>query len=516
MSDGVYQKLPSEGKNEQKTSPSQDSVSSQNTWPGFEAASASAPHNSPHPQPNGAMDDLEVDATGEFDPENGTSSMRMAFMNMANSILGAGIIGQPLAMKNAGLVGGIVVMVGLAWLIDWTLRLIVINAHISQTKSYQDTANFCYGRTGRLVLLASISSFAYGGCMAFCIIIGDTIPHVLKSMLPSSITSTDTSVIGWLFERNVIIVVFTTCISYPLSLNRDISKLAKASGFALLGMAIIVVITVVRGPTVDASLKAPLSAQEWFVNKNLFQGISVISFALVCHHNTLFIYQSMKNASTKKFATLTHWACGVSMCFCLLMGVPGLLNFGHNIKGNILNNFRSDDAWINVARFCFGLNMLTTFPLEIFVVRDVLKDIVLAGTPSPSSHGGTSTSTSISTAHLELSKKQHFIITTALVFSSMSVSLFTCNLGMILELIGATSASLMAYIIPPLCFLKLSWDNFDFKMSTRDEKVRFCLMKALPCILCTLFGVAVMIISSYMTIRDSFNNDGNDTHCVND
>lgn len=440
--------------------------------------------------------------------ENGTSSMKMAFMNMANSILGAGIIGQPFAFRNSGLIGGVIVMILLTLVIDWTLRLIVVNAHLSQTRSYQDTVNFCYGKWGKVLLLVSISSFAYGGCMAFCVIIGDTIPHVLKSMLPKSITNPDTSVIGWMFERNVIITVFTACISYPLSLNRDISKLAKASGFALVGMIIIVIVTVVRGPFADASLKAPLTALQWTVNRNIFQGISVISFALVCHHNTIFIYNSMRNATVSKFAKLTHIACGISMCFCLLMGVTGLLNFGNNTKGNILNNFKSNDNWINIARFCFGLNMLTTFPLEIFVVRDVLKDIVLT-TEAGATAGG-------STAHLELSNKQHFIITTFLVFTSMAVSLFTCNLGMILELIGATSASLMAYIIPPLCYLKLSFDLIDLKKADKTEKMHFLFWKALPTIACTLFGFAVMFISSYMTIRSSLKGEDGGSHCVND
>ena len=52
----------------------------------------------------------------------------------------------------------------------------------------------------------------------------------------------------------------------------------------------------------------------------------------------------------------------------------------------------------------------------------------------------------------------------------MSVALFTCNLGMILELVGATSASLMAYIIPPLCYLKLSWNQVDYKLAMPKEK----------------------------------------------
>ncbi|PSK40957.1 hypothetical protein C7M61_000624 [Candidozyma pseudohaemuli] len=454
---------------------------------------------------SGLQQEPDLESLPENQEGSGTSNMKMAFMNMANSILGAGIIGQPFAFKNSGVLGGTLVMFFLTGLIDWTLRLIVVNAQLSQTRSYQDTVFYCYGKWGKILLLFSISSFAYGGCMAFCVIIGDTIPHVLKSALPDSWTDPLTSIVGWMFGRNVIITIFTACISYPLSLNRDISKLAKASGFALLGMIIIVIVTVARGPLVDDSLKSSLSKGQWFISFNIFQGISVISFALVCHHNTIFIYNSLKNATVSKFAKLTHWACGISMCFCLLMGLSGLLNFGDKTKGNILNNFKSDDTWINLARFCFGLNMLTTFPLELFVVRDVLKDIVLASKVDPDSDG--------STAHLELSKKQHFIITTVLCFSSMGVALLTCNLGMILELIGATSASLMAYIIPPLCYLKLSYDRLDFKNADKKERIKFYLKKCSPSIACTIFGFAVMIISSIMTIRTGLSNEDGGSHC---
>ncbi|CAH2352911.1 vacuolar amino acid transporter 2 [[Candida] railenensis] len=467
----------------------------------FELESLDLPRNSADQH---ELNDLQREAAA-LDPESqddsAKSNMRMAFMNMANSILGAGIIGQPYAFKNSGLVGGIIVLIILTILIDWTLRLIVINATMSNTHSYQDTVFYCYGKYGRILLLVAISSFAYGGCMAFCVIIGDTIPHVLKAFIPRSVTSLPA--ISWLFQRNSIIIIFTTCISYPLSLNRDISKLAKASGFALIGMLIIVIIAAVRGPFADPSLKAPLTKLEWTVNlRSIFQGISVISFALVCHHNTIFIYNSLERATISKFAKLTHIACGVSMICCLVMGVDGLLNFGGNTKGNILNNFKSDDNWINIARFCFGLNMLTTFPLEVFVVRDVIKDIILTGDGA-----------NASTAHLELSSRQHFLITTFLVFSTMSVSLVTCNLGIILELIGSTSASLMAYIIPPLCYLKLKYSRIDYKSLNTSGKRDFILSTALPTIGCAIFGCLVMFISSYSSIRDSIH-DKNAGHCV--
>ncbi|PVH17827.1 uncharacterized protein CXQ87_000725 [Candidozyma duobushaemuli] len=241
---------------------------------------------------SGLQQEPDLESLSENQEGSGTSNMKMAFMNMANSILGAGIIGQPFAFKNSGVLGGTLIMFFLTGLIDWTLRLIVVNAQLSQTRSYQDTVFYCYGKWGKILLLFSISSFAYGGCMAFCVIIGDTIPHVLKSALPDSWTDPSTSIIGWMFGRNVIITIFTACISYPLSLNRDISKLAKASGFALLGMIIIVIVTVARGPMVDDSLKSSLSKGS---------GLSALTFSKVSQSSRLHL-----SVTTTQFSFTTH------------------------------------------------------------------------------------------------------------------------------------------------------------------------------------------------------------------
>jgi sodium-coupled neutral amino acid transporter 11 len=56
--------------------------------------------------------------------------------------------------------------------------------------------------------------------IAFCIIIGDTIPHVLAAVFPSL---PDTSVLWLLTDRRAIIVLFVLGMSYPLSLYRDIA-----------------------------------------------------------------------------------------------------------------------------------------------------------------------------------------------------------------------------------------------------------------------------------------------------
>jgi sodium-coupled neutral amino acid transporter 11 len=149
------------------------------------------------------------------------SGMKSAFMNMANSIIGAGIIGQPYAFRQAGLLTGIILLITLTITVDWTIRLIVINSKLSGSNSFQGTVQHCFGRTGLIAISAAQWAFAFGGMVAFGIIVGDSIPHVLVAVWPRL---PEVPVLGLLANRRAVIVILTLGISYPLSLYRDIAK----------------------------------------------------------------------------------------------------------------------------------------------------------------------------------------------------------------------------------------------------------------------------------------------------
>lgn len=411
--------------------------------------------------------------------ESDKSNMKMAFMNMANSIIGAGIIGQPYAVHMSGLVAGILLLVGLTFLIDWTIRLIVVNAKLSGTDTYQATCRKCFGKTGLIAISLAQGCFAFGGSIAFCVIIGDTIPHVLGALFPSLLGSEDSPGSSILVNRQFIIVVCTLLISYPLALNKNIAHLAKASALALVSMLVIVILVIVRGPQLAPEYKGTFNSGALTISSGLFQGVSVISFAFVCHHNSLLIYDSLKRPTMDRFATVTHWSTGVSMIACLTMGVGGFVIFVGKTKGNVLNNFPATDVMANIARFCFGFNMLTTLPLEIFVCREVFITYFWPGQ--------------------EFKWSRHVVTTTVMILTAMGVALVTCNLGVILELVGATSACVMAYVLPPLCYIKL----------TKDKSLR----QQLPYYLVAAFGIMVMMFSTIQSILKIVSGGEEGDHC---
>lgn len=127
--------------------------------------------------------------------------------------------------------------------------------------------------------------------------------------------------------------------------------------------------------------------------------------------------------------------------------------------------------------------MLTTLPLEAFVCREVM--------------------TLYYFPHEAFDPNRHLIFTTALVVSAMMLSMFTCDLGVVFELVGATSACALAYILPPLCYVKLSkkrsWETVRFTVESGSNDVTDDEIKVAAWA-CVSFGCTVMIISVILAV----------------
>lgn len=119
---------------------------------------------------------------------------------------------------------GIILLIVLTITVDWTIRLIIINSKLSGADSFQGTMQHCFGKSGLIAISVAQWAFAFGGMVAFCIIVGDTIPHVIAALFPSL---QDMRFLWLLTDRRAITVLFILGISWPLSLYRDISKVGN-------------------------------------------------------------------------------------------------------------------------------------------------------------------------------------------------------------------------------------------------------------------------------------------------
>jgi len=136
-----------------------------------------------------------------------------------------------------------------------------------------------------------------------------------------------------------------------------------------------------------------------------------------------------------------------------------------------------------VARFCFGLNMFTTLPLELFVCREVIEQYFFS--------------------HETYNQQRHIFFTTTILMSSLLVALVTCDLGVMLEITGGLSATTLAFIFPAACYLKLL-----------DPKIPWHSKTKLPAAICVAFGVGVMAMSLFLALGKTWTREGDAKMCA--
>lgn len=124
--------------------------------------------------------------------------------------------------------------------------------------------------------------------------------------------------------------------------------------------------------------------------------------AFICHHNSFLIYGSLEQPTQARWAQITHVSVGSALIISAVFAVSGYTTFtGYTqgkgwrtqltawffvfllskrlhqslrvltFAGDIFENYCKDDNLATFGRFCFGLSIITTFPLECFVTREV-------------------------------------------------------------------------------------------------------------------------------------------------
>ncbi|XP_056649948.1 putative sodium-coupled neutral amino acid transporter 11 isoform X3 [Monodelphis domestica] len=387
------------------------------------------------------------------------SHQSSAVFNIVNSIIGSAIIGLPYSINQAGLPLGILLLFWVAYVTDFSLILLIKGGVLSGTHSYQALVRKTFGLPGYLLLSLLQFSYPFIAMISYNIIIGDTLCKVLQR-----ISGVDPG--NFFIGRHFIIGVATVLFSLPLSLYHDIAKLGKVSLTSAVLTAMILIFVIIRAFTLGPYITRTEDA--WvFAKPNAVQAVGVMSFAFICHHNSFLVYGSLKEPTVAKWSRVIHIAVMISALISVLFATTGYLTFTGLTQGDLFENYCKSDALINGGRFCYGITVILTYPLECFVTREVVANVFFHG---------------------NLSKRYHAIVTTVIITMATTVSMMIDCLGIVLDLSGVLCAAPLIFIIPSACYLKLSeerWIHPDKIMSS----------------VTLLNGVVVMIVGFVMTIR---------------
>jgi hypothetical protein len=126
--------------------------------------------------------------------------------NLITAIVGAGIIGIPYAMKETGLVAGILLIVFSGAVGCKSLRLLVATAKHVDASSYETLCEAAFGQVGWVVCNLNRFLISWGPMLSYMMIVKDTAGNVLGYNTEAG--------------QKMILVVCSVGIMLPLSLQR--------------------------------------------------------------------------------------------------------------------------------------------------------------------------------------------------------------------------------------------------------------------------------------------------------
>ncbi|XP_066594514.1 putative sodium-coupled neutral amino acid transporter 11 isoform X2 [Prorops nasuta] len=375
---------------------------------------------------------------GEEEKNSGKfTSLPLASFNFINSIIGSGVIGIPYALHQAGFGLGIVLLIMVAVLTDYSLILMVRSGHLCGEMSYQGLMRASFGRAGFYILTILQFIYPFIAMVSYNVVVGDTVTKVLIRVTGLQETS-------WLARRQVVILLATLCVTIPLCLYKNVARLAKISFLSLVCVGFILLAIFIRMGNMSALV--PTHEDSWrFANfPGIVPSVGIMAFAFMCHHNTFLIYGSIERATQEKWDSVTHWSLFTSFLVAAAFGITGYATFTAYVQGDLMENYCWDDDLMNLARVMFSGTILLTFPIECFVTREVIMTAI-KGTDEIENHD----------AYVPDSDRKYLIITLGIIIVAYLISMSTDCLGVVLELNGILAAVPLAYVLPGLCYLKL-------------------------------------------------------------
>ncbi|KAI8049253.1 transmembrane amino acid transporter protein-domain-containing protein [Syncephalis plumigaleata] len=395
-----------------------------------------------------AMSMGDDDHDNDDNDESNSYPNRSSTINLANTILGAGMLAMPSAIAATGLVFGSVLILFSACCSGFGLYLLSRCAAIirSRDASFYRVAQHTYPQAATIIDLA-IAVKCFGVGVSYLIIIGDLMPEVMSALLNGDASGNLTS--SWLTSRALWITIFMVTIVAPLSFLRRLDSLRHTSMAALVAVAYLFILVV--GSYVSPSAIPPRADLPPRPHPAIFYKVPIFVFAFTCHQNIFSIYNELVDNSQRYF-----------------IGLTGYLSFGDRVLPNLI---------VTCGRAALVILQVFSFPLQCHPCRASLNKVIphriayedeaaqpalLPSSNNTNDHDQQDAETDSHSSDNEdeakktrsnaghTSNRRYYILTSCILLASYILAISVTKLDLVLSLVGATGSTTISFILPGL------------------------------------------------------------------
>ncbi|ODV87873.1 hypothetical protein CANARDRAFT_192817 [[Candida] arabinofermentans NRRL YB-2248] len=461
----------------------------------------------------------------------GRATARSCVINLMNTVLGAGLLSIPYAIKCDGVLLGSLFVLLSALTSAFGLYLLAVSATyaIPGHASFFSLSKLTVPQLG-IVFDLAIAVKCFGVACSYLIVIGDLMPQIMSSLLSNSFLESH----PYAIDRKLWITIFLLAI-LPLVYKRHLDSLKTASLVALSSVGYLTILVVVHFVHLmfgghEAVPKGPIH----LVNPDsvvlMLSSFPILVFGFTCHQNQFTVINELNDRSASTINRIIVSAIGAAFVLYMTVGLTGYLTFGDNVVGNIIVMY-PDSITSTIGRMSIVILVALSYPLQanparasINHVAYFLNDTHLAKSIRSFSRSTTTSSYSTTAAErhslivspgstnknaiadesmtyenetaehsVELTNKKLIIITTIIVVLSYVVSLTITSLEHVLAFVGSTGSTSISFILPGFFAFKLISSNNE-PLSRKDKLIKW------GALLLIIWGFVVMFVCLGATI----------------
>lgn len=430
-------------------------------------------------------------------------TFNQALIHLLKGNIGTGLLGLPLAVRNAGIIVGPFCLVLMGVVCVHCMHILVQCSHQlcerlkRPAMGYSDTVAFamehssykCFRRSsgfGRYLVNFFLVLTQLGFCSAYFVFLAENIKQIVEgnqgnvtlddavdSSLPTFANATAVPGIlapplgePWDLDLRLYMLLFLPFL-VVLVFMKDLKNMAVLSFTAnvAMGISVVIIFQQIMSDFEEVPLTAPPAKFPFFFGTAIFafEGIGVV----------LPLENQMKEP--KRFPMALNIGMSIVTVLYVVLATLGYLHFGNDIKGSITLNLphNSWTSWMVKVLYSFGV--FVSFAIQFFVPADILLPPLRA--------------------RLRESWKGpcEMLLRGLLVCVTFSWAVLIPRLDLVISLVGAVSSSALALVFPPLVEL----------ITYSDRPLRPAML--VKDLLIAVVGFVGFLAGTYVTLAEVFN-----------
>ena len=409
--------------------------------------------------------DLEKEGIRILDPkpdDGGSATILSSVVNLANVIMGVGILALPLAFSEAGWILGTITMILTAALGILSLHLLGESARLVGAKTFYAVCEAAIPKFGIVIDVAVVvNSFLV--CTSYLIVATDSFERI-SSSAP---------------EIRDVWTTMSAILTLPLVLLRRQDALKFTSFLAVIVLVFIALLSIifstarrddpVLSPCPNSTSDGACNGAEISPARGdplaFVRAFLTFVSAFKCQQNLLPIASELARPTTARILIVASASIGLALVLYLVVAFAGYFTFGSFVVGDLLEAYPATSSVINVARFGIAIVVLTSFPLSSFAMRSSMRSLLsLCSCARNTCGAGVDDSYRVGCAPPKVTELFVFeplpcTVSIGFVTLTLIMAMLVTDLGFMVEIGGAIVGNLIMLIAPGLCYARLTWNE---------------------------------------------------------